>query len=323
MVDLVHLENNKNMDLDKIWSEKYRPQNIEDLVLSDDDKRIIQNFIKNDEIPNLLFYGNAGTGKTTAGKILISALDAEDLFLNCAEVGIDEVRNTISSFSKTKSFNGKRKIVFLDEIDSASPAAQRGLRNTMEENAGYCRYILTSNYIHNVIVPLQSRCQTIQLSPPIVLIFKRIKKILDSEKIEIDDDNFKKLAFLIKKIYPDIRKIINETQKYCINGVLNIPDLTRVDNFTNKIIDLLLSKKIFELRKYIIENENDFKGDYNILMKSLFDTVCDDHRDLTEFKKKMWLITIGEYMYRSSFVVDHEINFYCLLLALNSILEQK
>ena len=119
------------MDVNGLWSEKYRPKNIEDLVLCESDKNIIENFIKNDEIPNLLFYGNAGTGKTTTGKILITALDAEDLFLNCAEVGIDEVRNTITNFSKTKSFNGKKKIVFLDEIDSASPAAQRGLRNTI------------------------------------------------------------------------------------------------------------------------------------------------------------------------------------------------
>jgi DNA polymerase III delta prime subunit len=311
------------MDLDKIWSEKYRPQNVDDLVLSEDDKKIIQNFIKNDEIPNLLFYGNAGTGKTTTGKILISALDAEDLFLNCAEVGIDEVRNTITSFSKTKSFNGKKKIVFLDEIDSASASAQRGLRNVMEENAAYCRYILTSNYIHSVIVPLQSRCQTIQLSPPLKLIVARINKILYKENIKVDDENVKKLVFLIKKLFPDIRKTINEVQKYCIDGVLTIPDISKVDKFTDDIIGLLLSKKIFELRKYIIENDSNFKGDFNILMKSLFDAVCDDPQELTEFQKKMWLITIGEYMYRSSFVVDHEINFYCLLLALNAILEQK
>jgi DNA polymerase III delta prime subunit len=310
------------MDLDKIWSEKYRPQKIEDLVLCDNDKKIIENFIKNDEIPNLLFYGNAGTGKTTTGKILISALDAEDLFLNCAEVGIDDVRNTISNFSKTKSFNGKKKIVFLDEIDSASPNAQRGLRNTMEENAAYCRYILTSNYIHNVIVPLQSRCQTIQLSPPINLIVKRIKYILENENVSIDFENKTKLVLLIKKIFPDIRKTINEVQKYCIDGILQIPDVTKVDKFVDKIVDSLLANKISELRRYIIENDDNFKGDYNILMKSLFDTICDDPKTLSEFQKKMWLITIGEYMYRSAFVIDHEINFYCLLLALNAIEEK-
>ena len=311
------------MDVNGLWSEKYRPKHIEDLVLCESDKNIIENFIKNDEIPNLLFYGNAGTGKTTTGKILITALDAEDLFLNCAEVGIDEVRNTITNFSKTKSFNGKKKIVFLDEIDSASPAAQRGLRNTMEENAAYCRYILTSNYIHNVIVPLQSRCQTIQLSAPINLIVKRIGFILKSENIRFDDSNRIKLGHTIKKHYPDIRKTINEVQKYCINGVLTIPDISKVDNFVDRILELLFKKKEIEIRKYIIENETDFKGDYSLLMKGLFDAVCDiqTNNTFTEAKKKMWLVAIGEYMYKSAFVVDQEINFYCLILALGGILE--
>jgi len=233
------------------------------------------------------------------------------------------VRSTITNFSKTKSFNGKRKIVFLDEIDSASPAAQRGLRNTMEENAAYCRYILTSNYIHNVIVPLQSRCQSIQLSPPIALVVRRIKQILENEKISLDEDNKTKLILLIKKLHPDIRKTINEVQKYCIDGSLNIPDILKVDRFIEKIFDLLLENKISDLRKYIIENEKDFKGDYSILMKSMFDFVFENSKNITELNKKMCLIAVGEYMYKSSFVVDQEINFYCLLLALNSILEQK
>jgi replication factor C small subunit len=97
------------MDVNGMWSEKYRPNKLEDLVLSDDDRTIMGKFIKNDDIPNLLFYGNAGTGKTTTGKILIRELDAEDLFLNCAEVGIDEDRSTITSYSQTKRFNGKKK----------------------------------------------------------------------------------------------------------------------------------------------------------------------------------------------------------------------
>jgi replication factor C small subunit len=311
------------MDLNGLWSEKYRPSKIEDLVLCEEDHKVIEKFIKNDEIPNILFYGNAGTGKTTAGKILISYLNAEDLFLNCAEVGIDDVRNTITSFSKTKSFNGKKKIVFLDEIDSASPAAQRGLRNTMEENSSYCRYILTSNYIHNVIVPLQSRCQTIQLSPPINLIVKRIKHILENEKVKINDENKIKLVLTIKRYFPDIRKTINEVQKYCIDGVLNIPNVAKVEGFSDKIVDLLLKKKTNEIRKQIIEKENDFKSDYGLLMKTIFDSICDltTNEVLSETKKKMWLITVGEYMYKSAFVADQEINFYCMILSLNAIIE--
>lgn len=309
------------MNVDNLWSEKYRPKTIDDLVVSENDKKIINNFIVKDEIPNLLFYGNAGTGKTSTGKILISSLDAEDLFLNCAEVGIDDVRSTITNFSKTKSFNGKQKIVFLDEIDSASPAAQRGLRNTMEENSAYCRYILTSNYIHNVIVPLQSRCQTIQLTPPIELIVKRIKFILNGENIKMENDSIGKLIVLIKKHFPDIRKTINEIQKYCINGVLSIPDLSNVDNFVKKIIDFTVNNKMFDLRKIIIQNEHDFKGDYYVLMKNLFDQICDiKMEEIDEMKKKSILVEIGEYMYRSSFVADQEINFYCLLLSLNKII---
>lgn len=312
-----------NNSLDGLWSEKYRPQKIEDLVLSEVDKGIIQNCIKKGEIPNFLFYGNAGTGKTTTGKILISELEAEDLFFNCSEVGIDEVRNTITSFSKTKSFNGKRKIVFLDEVDSASPAAQRALRNTLEENASYCRYILTSNYIHNVIDPLRSRCQEIQLSPPIPLIVKRIGYILKNENISFDDENRSKLGYIIKRLYPDIRKTINEIQKYCIDDVLKIPDVSKVDNFVGKILELLFKKKEIDARRYIIEKENDFKGDYSLLMKGLFDAICDTipNNTLTETRKKMSLVLIGDYMYKSSFVVDQEINFYCLILALGNVLE--
>ena len=105
------------MDVDKLWTEKYRPKVLEDVVLSAQNRIILQEFIKNDEIPNLLFCGNAGIGKTTTAKILINLLDAENIYQNCSEVGIDKVRNDITGFSRTKSFNGKKKIVLLDEVD--------------------------------------------------------------------------------------------------------------------------------------------------------------------------------------------------------------
>ncbi len=131
------------------------------------------------------------------------------------------------------------------------------------------------------------------------------------------------MGHTIKKHYPDIRKTINEVQKYCINGVLTIPDISKVDNFVDRILELLFKKKEIEIRKYIIENETDFKGDYSLLMKGLFDAVCDiqTNNTFTEAKKKMWLVAIGEYMYKSAFVVDQEINFYCLILALGGIFE--
>lgn len=309
------MENN----IKNLWIEKYRPKNLNDLVLTDETRRVVNKFVKNDEIPNLLLYGNAGTGKTTLAKILVDVLDAEHLFLNCSEVGIDTVRTTITQFSQTKSLNGKMKVVICDEIDSASSDAQRGLRNTMEEHAGYCRYVLTCNYINRVIQPLQSRCQSILLAPPIAGIVKRIGQVLKEEQTSIDEGNKKKLVHLVKKLYPDTRKVINEIQKFSIEGELLLPDVNLTDSFASDIINLILKNKATEARKFIIENEASFNADYSQLLQSLFNIVCNESIAITEVQKKMWLITIGEYMYRNSFVVDSEINFYCLILALSEI----
>lgn len=308
-------------NIENLWVEKYRPSKIEDLVLTEENRSIINKFIKNKEIPNLLFYGNAGTGKTTLAKILVEYIDAEFLFLNCSEVGIDTVRTTITQFSQTKSFNGRMKVVICDEIDGSSTDAQRGLRNTMEENSGYCRYILTCNFINRVIQPLQSRCQSFLLAPPIAGIVKRVAQVLRKEDIEIDDENKKKLVLLVKKIYPDTRKAINEVQKFVIEGKLKLPDTNSVDNFAVDILNYIIKNDVLLARRYVIENELSFNGDYPQLLKAVFDAVCSSNLPITDLQKKMWLIAIGEYLYRNSFVVDPEINFYCLLLALSEILK--
>jgi DNA polymerase III delta prime subunit len=304
---------------DNFWVEKYRPSSLNDLVLTEENIRIINKFVKDSEIPNLLLYGNPGTGKTSLAKILVNTLDAEHLLLNCSEVGIDVVRTTITQFSQTKSFNGKMKIVICDEMDSASSDAQRGLRNTMEENAGYCRYILTSNYINRIIQPLQSRCQSLHLAPPIEGIVKRIGYILKNENVEIDDNNKIKLVKLVKRLYPDTRKCINEIQKYSIDKKLSLPDINTADDFAAELINFILKNDPLLARKYVIENENEFNADYPILLKSLFDCICNTSLPITPLQKKMWLITVGEYIYRGNFVVDPEINFYCLILALTDI----
>lgn len=304
---------------DNFWVEKYRPKSISDLVLTEENSKIINKFISGDEIPNLLLYGSPGTGKTTLAKILVSELDAEHLFLNCSEVGIDIVRTTITQFSQTKSFNGKMKIVICDEMDSASSDAQRGLRNTMEENAGYCRYILTSNYINRIIQPLQSRCQSLLLAPPIAGIVKRVGYILKNENIVVDEDNKKKLVRLVKRLFPDTRKCINEVQKYCLENILNLPITESFDDFSLDLLNYIIKSDVLSARKYVIERENEFNADYPVLLKSVFDCICSTSLPITPLQKKLWLITVGEYMYRSNFVVDQEINFYCLLLALSEI----
>jgi DNA polymerase III delta prime subunit len=308
-----------NIGIDNLWVEKYRPKNIQETILSDENYKLFNKFIEQKEIPNLLFYGIQGTGKTSMAYTLVNAIDAEYIYKNCAEVGIDEVRTTITNFSRTKSYNGNIKVVLLDEIDAASTDAQRGLRNTMEENSAYCRYILTCNYIHRVIAPLQSRCQSFQLNPPIKKIVKRAFDILHKEGVSTDEQNQLKLAKLVKRFYPDIRKTINEIQKFSVNGVLEIPAVSQQDTFADKLVRLVIDKKVLDARKYIIENENDFKGDYQLLLKSIFDCVCLNNYGLSENVKKLWLIAIGEFLYKSAFVVDQEINCYCLLLNLSEI----
>jgi len=308
------------IDVNRVWTEKYRPTTLEDIILSEKNKILLKSFVKNDEIPNLLFCGHAGIGKTTSAKVLIKLLEAEFIYQNCSEVGIDTVRNDITGFSRTKSFNGKKKIVLLDEIDGiASVDAQRSLRNVLEEYAGHCRFILTCNYKHRVIVPLQSRCQSIDLDPNITDVARRCLSILKQESVNIDENNKKGLVGLIRKYFPDIRKCINEMQKYSVNGVLSIPELTVNNEFVIKIINLVTAKKILQSRKLIIENESIFNGDYPLLMKEVFDEVCRGNYGLKETQKRLWLVTIGEYIYRSTLVLDQEINFYCLLLALSEI----
>lgn len=309
-----------NSDINNFWVEKYRPSKIEDLILTDDNSKIIKKFLTEDEIPNLLLYGNPGTGKTSLAKILVNVLDAEYLLLNCSEVGIDTVRTTITQFSQTKSFNGKIKIVICDEMDSASSDAQRGLRNTMEENAGYCRYILTSNYINRIIQPLQSRCQSILLAPPIEGIVKRVGYILKQESIEVSSENKVKLVKLVKRLYPDTRKVINEVQKHCTGNNLVLPDLEVVEDFSNDLLNYIIKNDVLSARRYVIERENEFNADYPSLLKSTFDAIHNNNLPITPVQKKMWLITVGEYMYRNNFVIDPEINFYCMLLALSEII---
>lgn len=308
------------MDVDKLWVEKYRPKTLDEIVLSENTRKIIKSFIKNDEIPNLMFCGHQGIGKTTTSKVLINILEAEFIYQNCSEVGIDTVRNDITNFSRTKSFNGKKKIVLLDEVDGmASTEAQRSLRNVLEEYAAHCRFILTCNYKHRVIAPLQSRCQFIDLEPNLQDVVKRCYNILKNENIAISEDSKKNLIALIRKYFPDIRKCINELQKFSLTGSLHIPELNVQNEFVSKLITLITSKKALQARKYVIENEAAFHSDYSLLLKSLFDTVCEGNYSLNEQQKKLWLITIGEYMYRSAFVIDPEINFYCLVLALSEI----
>ena len=305
-------------NFDNLWIEKYRPKKLDDFVISQDNKRVIESFNTKKEIPNLLFTGTPGLGKTSLAKIIVNdLLNCQYLYINASdENGIDTIRTKVTGFAQTKSIDGTVKVIILDETDGLSMDAQRALRNTMEEFAKITRFILTANYKYRVIAALQSRCQSLDLTPPLEGVVKRIGSILKSEKVEVSNDLKPKLLEFIKSNYPDLRKTINELQKYSSNGVLN---LKNVDN--NQILGLIFSEirkgNTNNLRKALIENENQFNSDYILLLRNLFNYIDENETNLTV--KKELLIIVAEFIYRSSFVVDQEINCYACFIALSNV----
>jgi replication factor C small subunit len=298
---------------DSLWVEKYRPQTLDDICLPEDVKNKFEEFSTVKECPNLLFVGNAGIGKTSLAKIVVgSILNCQYLYINASdENGIDTIRTKVTRFAQTKSLDGCIKVIILDEVDGLTLDAQRALRNTMEEYSSHCRFILTANYNHKVIPPLQSRTQSFDLTPCLGACVGRLRHVLESENVEYPD---KGIYELCRQHYPDLRKIINEAQKSSIGGKFIPNDKARHDKFVTNVYKLITPSTVLKLRSKIIENEAVFNGDYPELLRTLFNHVCD--AKISDILKQQQLLIISEYIYRSSFVLDPEINFFSCLLML-------
>lgn len=302
---------------DDLWIEKYRPGTLDDIVLSQSNRKIFTKYKEQNTIPNLLFIGNAGIGKTSLARLLCkSVLDCQYLYINASdENGIETIRTKVTNFSRTKSFDGKLKCIVLDETDGLSLDAQRALRNTMEEHAAITRFILTANYKHRIIEPLQSRCQDFDLTPTLEGCIERVKFVLKCENVSYADET--RLEQFVKLCYPDLRKCINELHKNTINGELILDNLVKVrDVFIEKLYTIVTQGLALKARKKVIENEHVFNGDYNELLRSLFNYV--DDADINNDTKSKHLLIISEHIYRSAFVADLEINFYSCLINISA-----
>ena len=307
--------------------ERYRPQILDELVLSPENKKYFQSLQNKKEIPNLLFIGLPGIGKTSLAKIIVKdILKCQYLYINASdESGIDVIRNKIKSFAQTRSIDGKIKICILDEADGLSNIggqsnAQSALRNLMEEYSGTTRWILTANYKHKIIPALQSRCQDFDLgTPPINECIKRCIEILKLEKIKVAESEKGKLIELIRGQYPDLRKTINTLQKCTISGELHITEQADNKDFAVKVLQKIRSKiDITDLRRYTISNELSFENDYHSLLRGLLDAVFESDLDIE--KKRMAMIVIAEGLYQHAFVMDKEISCYSCLLKLYDFL---
>jgi DNA polymerase III delta prime subunit len=305
----------------ELFVERYRPKKLEDLVLSDEDLNFFTSLKDKKEIPNLLFAGSPGTGKTSLAKIIVNdILKCQYLYINASdENGIDTIRNKVIGFSQTKSFDGGIKIVLLDEADSISLEGSKALRNVIEEYSENTRFIFTCNYLFKIIPALQSRCQIFNLVPPLDKVIGRVVSILKQENINVPVEEKPKLLELIRSGYPDIRRIVNDLQKFSFTGTLHISS-NRAKSVADKVIQKLNDKiNITDIRKYVIESEQDFSGDYMQLLKEMFECVYNLPDSFVT--KGIWLLTISEALYRDAIVIDKEINWFscCLRLSGHSI----
>jgi len=303
-----------------LWCEKYRPQKFEDLVLEQEIKNHLLSI--NEDTPHLLFHGSAGIGKTTSVKILVKhVLKCQYLYINASdENGIDIIRNKVISFAQTRSLDGKKKVVILDEADGLTGDSLRILRNVMDEFTDTTRFLLTANYINKIIEPIRSRCMLFKLQPNLKGIVQRSIDILRGEGVSVADDQKSSLLSLIEKNSPDIRRIINDLQKYSVSGQLIIKEDNQISNFASSIFkDLTAKTSSVEIRKKIIEAEKSFNGDFQSLMKELFEYIY--RSDFKDNVKKSLMLNLGEYMYRDATVLDKEINFFCCIIALENDLK--
>ena len=305
------------------WTEKYRPQTINDIVLSAEAKTLIEKYINEEIIDNLFLCSRPGQGKTSLAKLLAyNIFECDTLYVNASdENNVEVVRTKITGFARTRSSNGKFKIVILDEADGfANAQAQRILRALMEEVSENTRFIITANNKNRIHDAIRSRCKMIDITPPKDGVIRRVLQILSKEGVEMDKANeLPKLKSLIERFYPDIRSIIKNLQACVFNGVLKLKDYSVDSMFIKNVLNYVLDQDHIELRRYIINNESMFNNDYASMIADFYHLIIDS--DLVdESIKPNWTIIIADYLYKFEEIIDPEINaFACLYKLMKSI----
>ena len=292
-----------------LWTEKYRPKKIDDCILPERLKKPFQEYVNQSNIPNLLLSGGAGVGKTTVAKAMCEEIGCDVMVINGSDEGrlIDTFRTKIKNFASSMSLAGGRKVVIIDEADYCNAeSVQPALRNFIEEFAGNCSFIFTCNYKNKLIEPLHSRCAVIDFAlkngekaQMASAFMKRVQSVLQSEKVEYDD---KVVAELIKKHFPDFRRVINELQRYSQLGKIDTGILSQISDVTiNDIIKYIKEKDFGAIRKWVASNDIDATAFYRILYDNLYEV-------LKPQSIPQAVLILADYQYKGAFVADQEIN---------------
>ena len=291
-----------------LWVEKYRPHTISDCILPEEVKTTFQQFIAKKEIPNLLLTGSAGTGKTTLARALCEELECDYIVINGSDEGrqIDTLRTKIRNFASAVSFEGKTKVVILDEADYLNrESVQPALRAFIETFSSNCRFIFTCNYINRIIGPLHSRTTVVDFKiapsdrPQLAAKFlQRMGNILRSEGIEYSE---KVLAELLMKYFPDYRRVINELQRYSVAGKIDEGVLSNFQEINAKqLIEALKDKDWKKMRQWVSNNvDTDPQG----IFRQIYDTLLPEIKSIPQL-----VLLIADYQYKAAFVADQEIN---------------
>jgi len=297
------------MSSEFLWVEKYRPKRISDVILPDNLKNTFIKIVENKEIPNMLFTGGAGLGKTTVAKAICNELQLDYLLVNGSEEGnIDTLRNKIKQFASTVSLQGGYKVVILDEADYLNAqSTQPALRGFIEEFSNNCRFILTCNFKNRIIEPLHSRCslyefnstkkQMVNLAGQFM---DRVSTILTDEGVTFDK---KVIAELIMKYCPDWRRVLNELQRYSISGTIDSGVLDNVsDTNYNNLFGFLKEKDFKKMRQWVANN---IDIDFSVIIRNVYDKMEEvvDGSSIPQL-----VLILADYQYKNAFVADHELN---------------
>ena len=301
-----------------LWVEKYRPKTIEECILPENTKQVFQGFLEQGEIPNLLLSGSAGVGKTTIAKALCEELGADSYVINGSDEGrfLDTVRNQAKTFASTVSLTSesRHKVIIVDEADNTTPDVQLLLRASIEEFQKNCRFIFTCNYKNKIIQPLHSRCSVVDFGIKkdkqklAAAFFGRVCEILTKESIKYEE---KVVAEVVTKYFPDFRRTLNELQRYSATGQIDSGILSSGNEFSiDKVVGHLRKKEFTNMKKWVAQNMD---NEPQVIMRKIYDGLYNyfDPKSIPEA-----VLIISEYQYKSSFVVDQEINLVAFMTEL-------